>query len=351
MGAHEDAGSVFDQYLTDAVTLLDAGRTVSLSIRDLIAQVVAERRGSRVIEEVRAGLDRYSLETDPDFTAPWIDTTVAIRRASTRAPTTRDKEKSAAVSVQGAEAGPAVTIGSLQSASAGIFSVEQTESIELARTRMLRHDVSQLAVMSGPRQLIGAVTWESIAIAALGQRTELSAATIPVSPVQLDADLIALIPAIVEHGFVFVLGTDRRVAGIVTTADLGQQFASLARPFLLLGEIERRLRHVLTACFSSDDLASIRDPQDADRSIESANDLTLGEVVRFIGAPDNWTKLKWPFDRSEFIKALDEIRAIRNEVMHFSPDPLSETQDVALLNFVKWLRVIPAEGLSQPAML
>jgi hypothetical protein len=159
--------------------------------------------------------------------------------------------------------------------------------------------------------------------------------------VQLDADLIALIPTIVEHGFVFVVAADRTVAGIVTTADLSEQFASVAGPFLLLGEIERRLRRILTKCFGNDELATIVDPNDTDRAIESANDLSLGEVARFIETPDNWGKLAWPFDRAEFIKALEEVRAIRNDVMHFSPDPLSDTQDLALLNFVKWLRVIP----------
>jgi hypothetical protein len=183
MSVDRDGEWDLDHYLTDAVTLLDAGRSVSVSIRELLAHLGAERRGSRVVEELRAAPDRYGLETQPDFTVAWIDNTVAIRWLAPTLAETPDQGSvgGAAAAAPNAEAGPALTIGSLQSASAGIISVERTESIELARTRMLRHDVSQLAVMSGPRQLIGAVTWESIAIAALGDKTDLGAATISVT--------------------------------------------------------------------------------------------------------------------------------------------------------------------------
>ncbi|MFN8124665.1 MAG: hypothetical protein U0237_19835 [Thermoleophilia bacterium] len=58
-------------------------------------------------------------------------------------------------------------------------------------------------------------------------------------------DLIALIPRIISESFVFVLGADETIAGIVTMADLSEQFATLANPFFLLGEIERRLRLIL----------------------------------------------------------------------------------------------------------
>lgn len=50
--------------------------------------------------------------------------------------------------------------------------------------------------------------------------------------VEPDRDLISLIPTIVEQGFVFVLAQDRTLAGIVTTADLGDQFATLASRFV-----------------------------------------------------------------------------------------------------------------------
>jgi hypothetical protein len=219
--------------------------------------------------------------------------------------------------------------------------IERNSDLLRARALMLRYDFSQLAVMSGPRQLIGAVSWESMALAAIRQPDfSLRDATIPAQVVDPNADLIALIPTIAEKGFVFVANPDRTLAGIVTTADLSLQFATLAGPFLLIGEIERRLRQTLAKRFTVVDFAAVRDPAATDRTIDSANDLTLGEILRLIENPSSWDQLCWPVERSEFINALNDVKDIRNDVMHFSPDPLSEAQERALLNFVGWLRAM-----------
>jgi hypothetical protein len=118
------------------------------------------------------------------------------------------------------------------------------------------------------------------------------------------------------------------------------QFQTLAGPFLVIGEIERRLRLTLSNHFSVVELAEVRNPEDTSRTIDSVNDLTLGETLRMLENPDNWDRLSWPVDRAEFVNALNEVKTIRNEVMHFSPDPLSSDQEQALTNFVGWLRAM-----------
>ena len=47
----------------------------------------------------------------------------------------------------------------------------------------------------------------------------------------------------------------------------------------------------------------------------------MGEYQRILDDPGVWAGLGWPLDRSAFIERLDEIRQIRNDVMHFKPDP------------------------------
>ena len=174
--------------------------------------------------------------------------------------------------------------------------------------------------MSGPRQLVGAVSWQSMAIAALGAREfDLATATVRATLVNPDDDLIRLIPTIIEEGFVFVMARDRTLGGIITTADLSEQFAALAKPFLLVGEIERRLRRVLSRRFEPSELKDAIDPKDSSRTIASAHDLTLGEIGRFIENEAQWQRLEWPVDRLEFMGAFDEVKRIRNDVMHFSP--------------------------------
>lgn len=81
-------------------------------------------------------------------------------------------------------------------------------------------------------------------------------------------------------------------------------------------------------------------PGDIGRVTSDASYLTVGEMKRLLENPDNWARLQWRVDRGVFVEALDGVRATRNEVMHFSADPLSE-QDVARLrNFNTWLQVL-----------
>jgi hypothetical protein len=84
------------------------------------------------------------------------------------------------------------------------------------------------------------------------------------------------------------------------------------------------LRRILDATFSADELASVRDSVDSKRVVRKADHLTFGEYVRILENPGNWDKLKWNLDRRTFVEALHEVRILRNEVMHFSPDPLDE---------------------------
>lgn len=328
----------FDAFLAEARERIDRGQPVSVSIRTLIRHVGAERRGTRVLAQVQDALDRHGLVTEPSFASGWVDNRVELRRA----PGPADPADATAPTGSAARSEEvSLTVRNLKSATNGVESVQRNSDLSLARALMLRYDYSQLAVMAGERTLVGAVSWESMALAAIrGSEFTLANATVPARAVMLEDDLIELISVIAEKGFVFVVGKDRKLSGIVTTADLSIQFRTLAGPFLVIGEIERRLRLTLSTHFSVAELAQVRDPADTSRTIDSVNDLTLGETLRMLESPENWGRLGWPVDRTEFIKALNEVKTIRNEVMHFSPDPLSRDQEEALTNFVAWLRAM-----------
>ncbi len=64
----------------------------------------------------------------------------------------------------------------------------------------------------------------------------------------------------------------------------------------------------------------------------------MGEHERLMENPKNWDRYGWELDRAEFKHALGEVRAIRNEIMHFNSDPLSPHQISALSSFLKWIR-------------
>jgi restriction system protein len=311
---------------------------LTVSIRSLLQYWDAKRRGYLITEEIRRDLTAVRLATSPAFTEGWIDTPVTI------VPISSDPlELNERVSPADAAVVPAVEVSlrvnSLASANAAVESVRLDDSLERAQALMMRSDYSQLAVQSGPRDLRGAISWESIAQAKIrkpdaGLRDAMFAPEV----VGLNDDLLARIPMIVDAGFVFVQAVDRHVCGIVTTSDLSVEFATLAKPFFLLAEVERRLRRLISEHFSEQEIKAVVDPADDERVAVAASDLTIGEYVRLLEEPRRWNRLGWGLDRVIFVTELHEVRQIRNEIMHFSPDPLDDDQIRKIELFLRSLR-------------
>jgi hypothetical protein len=67
-------------------------------------------------------------------------------------------------------------------------------------------------------------------------------------------------------------------------------------------------------------------PGDAERKerIQHVSDLTFGEYIRLLEVPENWCRLGLNLDRPLIVERLSKIREIRNEVMHFHPDGISD---------------------------
>ena len=71
--------------------------------------------------------------------------------------------------------------------------------------------------------------------------------------------------------------------------------------------------------------------------MESVYDLGFGEYVRLLENPDKWKKLKASLDRQVFIKSLNQVRLVRNDVMHFDPDGITDEQLGKLRQFSSFL--------------
>ena len=132
--------------------------------------------------------------------------------------------------------------------------------------------------------------------------------------------------------------------GIVTTSDLSLQFQQLAEPFLLMGEIENHIRRIIGSHFGVAQLKNVRDPDDEGRNVETAADLTFGEYQRLLQEPGQWNRLKLQVDRAVFIKLLERVREIRNDVMHFDPDNIPDEDLEALRGFARFLRILHTIG-------
>ncbi|MFK0245583.1 CBS domain-containing protein [Amycolatopsis azurea] len=325
--------------LREARSRADERNPESFSVRDLLALWGVKDRGDQV-SQIEADLANHGLVTSPSFRAVTLDTTVSLitppdeeeeppeagRSEMDNLPVAEDDEGGDDLNVR-------LTVGNL-SPLRGVESVSPNSTLEEAITKMLLNDYSQLAVLSGPRNLRGAVTWRSIA-QAMHQRPEASVADAIdplVEVVPYDRDLFEVLPTLQQRDFVFVLNESKAIEGIVTTADVAQRYGELATPFFQLGELDQTLRWILGRSF---DVESIR-PY-CNRKVESFDQLTIGDYLRVLENNEAWAKLGWPLDRSAFIERLDAIRVIRNKVMHFHPDPVPEDAVEKLRRFNRLL--------------
>jgi CBS domain-containing protein len=237
--------------------------------------------------------------------------------------------------------GTTLKVGSLKSATTGVTAVRHSDLLDRAQALMLRYDYSQLPVLSNARDVLGAISWESIAQKRIHQEDcDLRDCIIPVDVVGIEDDLLPHIPRITESGYVLVRGQDRTICGVVTTTDLSTNFLMLAGPFLLIGEVERKLRQVVSTNFTADEVRAGKDERDADRVVNSVDDLTLGETIRLFHPRERWEQLAWQVDRGVFCSALDASVALRNDIMHFSPDPIEEESLGQVRYLLKWLNLL-----------
>jgi hypothetical protein len=122
----------------------------------------------------------------------------------------------------------------------------------------------------------------------------------------------------------------------VTATDIAEQFEAISTPFLLLAEIENHLRSLITKKLTKADIKRACSPEHLPEDFSATSELTFGNLVKVLDHPDNWKKLNLQLDRSTFCTELSAINRIRNDVMHFDPDPLTD-QNIAKLRNVSRL--------------
>lgn len=317
-----------------------------------------QRRSYWNVWYIRRNLGDVGLITEPDFESVYLDSHIkfALRAEASQSEPAAPDEPDVTIPIAGqgvtvsgisSYAGPTYRMSKLAAANQPIVSVVPDASIGRIVTLMLTNDFSQLPVMTSDREVKGVVSWASIGTRlALGKNGQNASGLMDAhQEIRADASLFLAIPIIQEHQYVLVRGRDNRITGIVTASDLTVQFQQLAEPFLLLGEIENHIRRILVNRFSTADLASVRNPNDGDRAIKDVFDLTFGEYLRLLENNERWEKLNVSIDRAGFCEHLDKIRRIRNDVMHFDPDPMPDADLEQLRNFARFLDRLQSIGL------
>jgi CBS domain-containing protein len=380
-----DESDIPDKIRFAAQRLREGHRMNRITVRDFLRHFGAERRGAVKVQAIRAVLDSLGLETDPDFETAWIDSPVwlrlkdgalaenhdtslngaqgsqaeedlhemilegtpsAVQQAEEQlesAPTSPEPEGSKGVQdVEGTPTeDPAFRIGALPAANKKLVVTDRNDSLAKAVTLMLQHDFSQLPVMQGEREVKGMISWKSIGSKlALGCKCEkVSDCLEDASIVDSSRPLFDAIQAIVEHGYVLVRNhDDRRITGMVTASDLSLQFQALSEPFLLLREIELHVRQLLQHKLTNTDFDVLDSPPPSIHKPQNVADLTFGQYARLFQHPKIWAKLNLKIDAGVLTTLLEAIRDIRNDVMHFDPDPMTADELYTLKRAVRFMQ-------------
>jgi CBS domain-containing protein len=299
-------------------------------------------------------LKKHELGTQPDFESAYIDSRISFVKAATKpigqpgaCGSAPESTKIVELSTSGISTDPTQRIGKLASANKTPVSIKPDATLTEAVTIMLYHDFSQLPVMTSERDVKGMISWSSIGSRLSQQRDCKYVRDFMESPHEISSDtsLFDAIDTIVKYEYVLIRDSEKKISGIVTTSDLSLQFRQLGEPFLLLGEIENHIRSLIDGKYTVEQLNAVRDPNEPDRGIKNVNDLTFGEYVRLLQNPDHWALLKLGIARQLFVSQLDKVREIRNDVMHFDPDGIGESDLQTLREFVQFLQRVRSMGV------
>jgi CBS domain-containing protein len=326
-----------DEFLAKAL----AG-PVDLTIRDLLGVWGYRARTYENVAQIQHDLSAAGLRCQPGLGEG--DSDSAVRVGATDASSESGGTETGAAAADSEEPDEplvlppaALLIRHIRSAARELFSVHPDESLAKALALMSANDVSQLPVLAGPRDLKGAVSWRSIAQAGLGKaQITLADATTSATVVSINDELLKKIDAIAADDFVFVRDEGDRICGIVTSADLTDQFRDLTTPFFELGEIETRLRRCIDGVFSPDELRTVT----RDKRIRSADNMTFKQYAQVLDDEDRWQRMGWGWAHCKtFIDYLEAARVVRNRVMHFG-EKLSLEDKVTLERCLNFLKVL-----------
>lgn len=327
-----------------AAELKERKTATPVTIRTFLSWFDAQRRTPGNVEYINTQMSMAGLRTVPNYLNIWVDTPITFeliaehpaetenRESAGFQPTIHDPEL-ALDSTSAAD--PSFKIGKIASANNPPVSVKPNATLEEAVTLMLARNFSQLPVMTTDREVKGVVSWASIGARLATKTTGPDVQTYmdDHQEIVISASLFSGIRIILEHNYVLVRSPDRKVSGIVTASDIALEFEEISTPFLLLAEIENNLRSLISKKLTMTDIKRACGEEHLPKEFSGVSELTFGNYVRILEHVDNWAKLGLYLDRITFCSELSVINTIRNDVMHFDPDPLSE-QDLSKLRNV-----------------
>ena len=126
---------------------------------------------------------------------------------------------------------------------------------------MQMNKFSQLPVTNnGERGIIGYISWETISEAWFNGIKSECVKDYTKEDIQIikpDTPLLDAIKIIYKCDFAVVVGKDKSLQGIITTADISSEFLLNTMPFLLLEEIEKSIRVLFDGSLLLEDIKKV----------------------------------------------------------------------------------------------
>lgn len=120
-------------------------------------------------------------------------------------------------------------------------SINKDAKLKEAITLMMTYNYSQLPVIDESRNVVGYISWGTIGCTLSNGRVSddlKDYIKTDITRLNYDMPLLDAIAIILEKEFVLVEKNDHSISGIVTVADLSDQFLSATAPCIYLEQIE-----------------------------------------------------------------------------------------------------------------
>jgi hypothetical protein len=173
---------------------------------------------------------------------------------------------------------------------------------------------------------------------------------------RLDDDLFTAANLLAQSGeYAPVMVEEDRPIALLTGKDMTHFFRTLFEGIILIERIETRLRAYTDAAFP--DAAALNDaalrvfgpgPKQPELPARNPSRLSLGDRMLFMCDGDIWPVFADALDSRElFMRLIDRVRRIRNELMHFRGS-LSFAEQDALRKAHSWLSQRPLPATAPP---
>ena len=302
----------------------ETGQGEKMTKRDFIWLFdMYEKRTSGNVWRINEYLQKEKMIVIPNYQNGWIDDKIELKEKD------KAKIKNGNSDKSDDEFDPINRLSVLEAASKTPISISRDATLEKAYHLLWKHEFSQLPIMNNEREVLGIISWQSIAKGLIAKKQSSCVKdfmTKDFTILEEHTPLFDAIKEVIKSGVVFVIDKEKKIKGPITPSDLNEQFIEQIEPYILLEQIENFIRLILHDKIVLEDLLKLLSTESELRIILSISDMTFGDYLVIFGNNEMWKLLKLPFVKSDFVNELDEIRKIRNGVMHFHPDRISDSE-------------------------